>query len=176
LNATESKWSTNYNMYSYVTHELPEFINANFPVDPSRQSISGHSMGGHGALICALKNPGKYKSVSAFAPISNPTNCPWGKKAFSGYLGSDESTWKNWDASELAKTYSGPSLNVLVDQGSEDSFFKDKQLLPEALEEGFKVGKQSITLRIQEGYDHSYYFISTFINDHISHHASFLNS
>jgi len=176
LSATEPKWAHNYQMYSYVTQELPNLINSNFPVDSNRQSIFGHSMGGHGALICALKNPGKYKSVTAFAPICNPVNCPWGDKAFTGYLGNDKESWKNWDASELVKKYQGPDLHLLIDQGTEDKFWKEKQLLPEAFEEACKQSNQHVVVRLQEGYDHSYHFISTFIGAHIEHHASFLSS
>jgi S-formylglutathione hydrolase len=171
LTATEEKWKAHYNMYDYITKEIPDLINANFPVHPDKQSISGHSMGGHGALICSLKNPGKYKSVSAFSPICNPINCPWGIKAFTGYLGSDKETWKAWDATELIKSYNGPDLHLLIDQGLEDGFYKEKQLLTENFKE---VCKQSLQLRMLEGYDHSYYFILTFIDDHIKHHAKAL--
>jgi len=175
VNATEPKWSRNYRMYDYVTRELPAIVNEALPVDSSRVGIFGHSMGGHGALICALKNPGIYKSVSAFAPICNPVNCPWGQKAFTGYLGPDKSTWQEYDATELVKKYSGPSLNILIDQGSADNFLPQKQLLPEAFEEAARgVSGVSLSLRMQEGYDHSYYFISTFIEDHIEHHAALL--
>ncbi|KAF3825825.1 hypothetical protein GH733_006652 [Mirounga leonina] len=131
VDATEDPWKTNYRMYSYVTEELPQLINANFPVDPQKMSIFGHSMGGHGALICALKNPGKYKSVSAFAPICNPVLCPWGKKAFSGYLGTDQSKWKAYDATHLVKSYPGSQLDILIDQGKDDQFLSDGQLLPD---------------------------------------------
>jgi len=169
VDATEEKWKKNYNMYSYVTKELSEIVNKHFPVIPDRQSISGHSMGGHGALICTLKNPGEYKSCSAFSPICNPVICPWGKKAFSGYLGSDEETWKAYDATELTKSYTGPSPNILIDQGTEDKFLEE-QLLPHSLQ-----AAKHVQVRMQKGYDHSYYFISTFIEDHIAHHAQFLN-
>ncbi|KAL6047350.1 S-formylglutathione hydrolase [Balamuthia mandrillaris] len=176
VNATQSKWATHYNMYDYVTKELPALVESNFPVDPEKKSIFGHSMGGHGALICALKNPGTYKSVSAFAPICNPINCPWGQKAFSGYLGEDKEAWKQYDSSELIRGYNGAALPVLVDQGTEDKFLKD--LLPEALEAGAKEnassGAVSLEVRMQEGYDHSYYFISTFVEEHIEFHARFL--
>jgi len=172
VNATESKWATNYRMYDYVTKELPELIQSNFPVLSDRQSISGHSMGGHGALICALKNPGQYRSVSAFAPISNPINCPWGQKAFTGYLGSNHEDWKAYDATELTKTYEGPGLHIFIDQGTEDKFYKEKQLLVENLRDA---SKQPVELRLQDGYDHSYFFVSSFIEDHLKHHASFLN-
>jgi S-formylglutathione hydrolase len=175
VTATDPKWSKHYNMYDYVVNELPHLINNNFSVDSTHNSIFGHSMGGHGALICALKNPGKYKSVSAFAPISNPINCPWGQKAFTGYLGSNKENWKNWDATELVNQYNGPNLDILIDQGTEDKFLGEKQLLPENFQSAAS-SKHHLTLRMQEGYDHSYYFISTFIDDHIKHHAAHLKS
>uniref|UniRef100_A0A8D1EJB1 S-formylglutathione hydrolase n=1 Tax=Sus scrofa TaxID=9823 RepID=A0A8D1EJB1_PIG len=176
LDATEDPWKTNYRMYSYVTEELPQLINANFPVDPQRMSIFGHSMGGHGALICTLKNPGKYKSVSAFAPICNPVLCPWGKKAFSGYLGADESKWKAYDATHLVKSYPGSQLDILIDQGKDDQFLSDGQLLPDNFIAACTEKKIPVVFRSQEGYDHSYYFIATFITDHIRHHAKYLNA
>lgn len=176
LTATEQKWKTNYNMFSYITRELPSLIDSHFPVLMDRIGIAGHSMGGHGALICAFKNPGKYKSVSAFAPICNPINCPWGQKAFSGYLGPDKDTWKGWDACELVKNYEGPPFSyVLIDQGKEDSFLTQKQLLPENFIDACREVGMEVVLRMQEGYDHSYYFISSFIRDHIKHHATCLN-
>ena len=176
VDATEEKWKSNYNMYSYVTKELPGVIEANFPVDPSLKSISGHSMGGHGALICFLKNPGMYKSVSAFAPICNPMQCPWGEKAFTGYLGSDRETWRNWDATELVKSYSGSIASyILIDQGKKDSFLSQKQLLPENFVEACRSSGIPVVLRNQEDYDHSYYFIASFIADHIKHHADALS-
>ena len=177
INATQEKWKTNYNMYSYITEELPSLINSNFPVLSDRQSISGHSMGGHGALICALKNPGMYKSVSAFAPICNPINCPWGKKAFSGYLGGDREGWKRWDACELLKTYNGPPFSyILIDQGKDDTFLTEKQLLPENFVDSCRGAGMQVVLRMQEGYDHSYYFVASFIGDHIKYHAESLNA
>jgi len=176
VNATESKWSRHFNMYGYVTSELPKLIVAHFPATPDRHSISGHSMGGHGALICSLKNPGRYKSISAFAPICNPINCPWGQKAFTGYLGTNKDSWKAWDACELLKVYRGPPLNLLIDQGIDDKFYKEKQLQPEALRDACADAKQPVEIRMHPGYDHSYYFISTFIEDHISYHAKFLHS
>ena len=177
VDATEAKWKTNYNMFSYVTSELPSLVQANFPVIPDKQSIFGHSMGGHGALICALKNPGKYKSVSAFAPICNPVNCPWGQKAFSGYLGSNREAWKDWDATELVRKYQGPPLPyILIDQGKEDSFLAQSQLLPENFVEACREAKVPVMLRMQEGYDHSYYFIASFVEDHIKQHAEALNT
>lgn len=176
VDATEEPWKKNYKMYSYITKELPALINEKFPILPDRQSIMGHSMGGHGALICTLKNPGMYKSISAFAPISNPIQCPWGKKAFSGYLGEDKASWNDWDATELAKKYNGPPLDILIDQGKEDNFLKQGQLLPENLLNAAKDAGLPLVLRFQEGYDHSYYFISTFIEDHIKHHVKYLKN
>lgn len=172
VDATQGKWKANYMMYSYVTKELPALIKENFPVDTTRQGIFGHSMGGHGALICALKNPGMYKSVSAFAPICHPTECPWGKKAFSNYLGEDRAAWEEYDATCLVQKYKGPPLWLFIDQ--EDNFLKDQQLLPEHLLEAGQKNGVGITLRMQEGYDHSYFFIASFIEDHIKHHIAAL--
>ena len=156
-------------MYSYVTCELPELIAAKFPADNSRQGIFGHSMGGHGALICALKNPGQYRSVSAFAPIAAPMRCPWGKKAFKGYLGDDQAQWREYDSSVLVKRAPFPGA-ILVDQGLADKFLVD-QLHPEVFEAACRESGQELTLRRQEGYDHGYFFISTFMEDHLRHHA-----
>lgn len=176
VDATEEKWKTNYNMYSYVTKELPTLIKEHFPVLPDKQSIFGHSMGGHGALICALKNPGMYKSVSAFSPICNPMNCPWGQKAFTGYLGPDREEWKEWDATELVKKYKGPPLSyILIDVGKADSFLEDGQLLPQNFVDACRQGNVPAVLRVQEGYDHSYYFIASYMSDHILHHSEALN-
>ncbi|ESO92858.1 hypothetical protein LOTGIDRAFT_120210 [Lottia gigantea] len=176
VNATQDKWKNHYRMYSYITEELPALINEKFPTISDRQSITGHSMGGHGALICTLKNPGKYRSVSAFSPICNPMNCPWGEKAFTGYLGSDKTAWKEYDACELSKTYSGPQLNILIDQGKADNFLTQNQLLPESLVQVCSDKAIPISLRMQEDYDHSYFFIATFIEDHIKHHAKYLKA
>lgn len=177
VDATEDKWKTNYNMFSYVTNELPALINANFPVLPDKQSIFGHSMGGHGALICSLKNPGKYKSVSAFAPICNPVNCPWGERAFSGYFGGDRESWKKWDATELVANYKGPALTyIMIDQGKDDTFLTQGQLLPENFVDACRVVGVPVVLRMHEGYDHSYYFIASFVTEHIKHHATVLNA
>lgn len=171
IDATKEPWSTNYNMYSYITRELPEVIGSNFAADLGRQGIFGHSMGGHGALTIALKNPDQYKSVSAFAPICNPTEVPWGEKAFSGYL-ADESEWRDHDATEIVRAK--PLENhMLIDQGEDDEFLGE-QLSPEAFEAACKESGQELTLRRQPGYDHSYYFISTFMEDHIAHHAKTL--
>lgn len=175
LNATEDKWKTHYNMYDYVVKELPELLVKSLPVDPSRVSIMGHSMGGHGALTIALKNPGSFRSASAFSPICNPMSCPWGEKAFTGYLGPDKEAWKQYDTCELLKTYTGPDLHFLVDQGMSDNFLNEPaQLQPEKLEAACQEKGLSLQLRRQEGYDHSYYFISTFIDEHLTHHANYL--
>ena len=176
VDASEEKWKTNYNMYSYITNELPDLVNANFPVLSNKQSIFGHSMGGHGALTCALKNPGMYKSVSAFAPICNPMNCPWGQKAFTGYLGRDREKWNEWDATELVKKYKGPPFSyIMIDQGKDDNFYGQGQLLPENFVDACRDHKMPVVLRLQEGYDHSYFFIASFIEDHFRHHAEALN-
>jgi len=169
VDATRDPWSKHYRMYSYVTRELPELIAAKFPADTSRQGIFGHSMGGHGALACALKNPGQYRSLSAFAPIAAPVRCPWGKKAFMGYLGEDQAQWRGYDASELVKRAPFPGT-ILVDQGLADKFLAD-QLYPEVFEAACRESGQKLTLRRQEGYDHGYFFISTFMEDHLRHHA-----
>lgn len=173
LNATAEKYKTHYNMLDYITKELPEMVSQVCKTLPGRASIMGHSMGGHGALTIALKNPGVYKSVSAFAPITNPINAPWGQKAFPLYLGADESKWKEYDTVELVKAYSGPPVRLLVDQGSADSFL-EQQLRPDALKTACDDKGMPLTLRMQEGYDHSYYFIQTFIKDHLHFHASHL--
>jgi len=176
VDATEEKWKTNYRMYSYITKELPALINEQFPVLPDKQSITGHSMGGHGALICFLKNPGQYKSVSAFAPICNPMECAWGQKAFSGYLGDNKDDWKAYDTCELLKSYNGPPFEILADQGKADSFLPAGQLLPDNLVAACASAKVPVIMRMQDGYDHSYYFIATFMEDHMNHHAKALNS
>lgn len=173
LNATSEPWKKHYQMYSYVVEELPEIIAKNFLVQPDKQSIFGHSMGGHGALICALKNPEKYQSVSAFAPISAPMRCPWGEKAFSNYLGENQENWRDYDASELVLT-SGYNRPILIDVGTADPFLAQKQLLPEVFENACKKVGLPLTLRMQENYDHSYYFIASFIEDHIRYHAEAL--
>jgi S-formylglutathione hydrolase len=172
VDSTQAPWSQHYRMYSYVTRELPELVRSLGKSKEDRQSIFGHSMGGHGALICALKNPQQYRSVSAFAPISAPMRCPWGEKAFSNYLGSDKQTWAAYDASELIGTqrYEG---TILVDQGTADKFLTE-QLKPELLEAASRKSGTKLKLRYQEGYDHGYYFISTFMADHLRHHAEHL--
>jgi S-formylglutathione hydrolase len=171
LNAVQQPWARHYRMYDYVVQELPALIEANFPVSDKR-GISGHSMGGHGALICALRNPGRYQSLSAFAPISNPSNCPWGEKAFSRYLGDERSRWREWDACALLAEAT-EKLPILVDQGDRDDFL-DNQLKPEALKAAAHAAGHPLTLRMQPGYDHSYYFIASFIDDHLRHHAAAL--
>jgi S-formylglutathione hydrolase len=169
LDAAAEPWARNYRMYSYVVNELPPLVAANFPVKADRAGIFGHSMGGHGALTVALKNPDRYRSVSAFAPIANPVAVPWGEKAFGNYLGPDRSAWNAWDASLLmrAKPYPG---DILVDQGLNDQFLEG-QLHPDALEAAAEASGQSLMLRRHAGYDHSYWFIQSFIADHMRWHA-----
>lgn len=171
VNATVAPWSRHYRMYDYVVQELPALIEAHFPVTNAR-AISGHSMGGHGALTIALKNPGRYRSVSAFSPIVAPSRVPWGEKAFSTYLGDDRQTWKAYDATELMKTAT-EKLPMLIDQGDADEFLQT-QLRPDLLmAEANAVGYPAI-LRMQPGYDHSYYFVASFIGEHMAHHAAAL--
>lgn len=169
VDATVAPWSASYRMYSYVTRELPEVIASSFPVDASRQSIFGHSMGGHGALVCALRNPAAYRSVSAFAPVVAPMNVPWGQKAFSRYLGPDREAWRAYDASELAKTSSFAG-EILVDQGLADKFLGG-QLQPERFVAACQGTRIVPRLRMHAGYDHSYWFIQSFIADHLAFHA-----
>jgi len=171
LNATQEPWARNYRMHDYVVQELPALIEANFPVSAKR-GISGHSMGGHGALVCALRNPGRYQSLSAFAPIGNPSNCPWGEKAFSRYLGEERSRWREWDACALIAEAT-ERLPILIDQGDRDDFL-ESQLKPNALTSAAQAAGHPLTLRLQPGYDHSYYFIASFIEDHLRHHAQAL--
>jgi S-formylglutathione hydrolase len=172
LNATQSPWVGHYNMYDYVVSELPALINANFPVAGERVSISGHSMGGHGALTIALKNPAKYRSVSAFSPIVAPTQVPWGQKTFRGYLGEDENSWKQYDATELVESRQFDG-EILIDQGDADDFLKE-QLKPQLFAEACRSAGQPLNLRMQAGYDHSYFFIASFIEDHLRFHADAL--
>lgn len=181
IDATQEPFAKNYRMETYLTKELPETLFAEFGdrIDASRVSIAGHSMGGHGALTLYLKNPGMYKSVSAFAPIANPVNCPWGQKAFSGYLGKEKTEeWKKHDATELVKAWKkGDKLNMLVDVGTGDNFYKQGQLLPENFEKAVKeAGLDGLTLRYQEGYDHSYFFMASFSDEHVAHAAKFLGA
>jgi S-formylglutathione hydrolase len=174
VDATAAPWSQYYRMYSYVTRELPEVIAAGLPVLADATGIFGHSMGGHGALVCALRNPERYKSVSAFAPIAAPMQCPWGKKAFTNYLGADTQSWREYDASELVarRPFSGP---ILIDQGTSDQFLVE-QLLPEKFSAAAARSGQRLDLRMQPGYDHGYYFIQTFMADHLRHHAKQLKT
>ena len=172
VDATQAPWSQHYRMYSYVTRELPELVQSLGNARMDRQGIFGHSMGGHGALVCALRNPQQYRSVSAFAPIAAPMQCPWGQKAFSGYLGGDTATWKQYDASELVGAQRYPNL-ILVDQGTADKFLVD-QLKPEQLEAACQRSGTALKLRRQPDYDHGYYFISTFMPEHLQHHADAL--
>jgi S-formylglutathione hydrolase len=173
VDATEEPWVRGYRMYSYVTRELPKTVAASFPVDPSRAGIFGHSMGGHGALTIALKNPHAYRSVSAFAPICSPMRCPWGEKALAGYLGGDRTRWRDYDTTALLEDrgWSGPPL--LVDQGTKDPFLDD-QLKPDLLKEMCVQRNIPLELRMQDGYDHSYFFIASFIEDHLRFHARLL--
>jgi S-formylglutathione hydrolase len=174
VDATCEPWSRHYRMCSYVTRELPEIVGANFPARAGARGIFGHSMGGHGALVCALRNPGRYQSLSAFAPIAAPSRCPWGTKAFSGYLGGDRKAWAEYDASELIARQRFPG-RILVDQGSSDPFLRE-QLLPEAFEKAAREAGQDLELRRHPGYDHGYFFIASFVEDHLRHHAAALRA
>jgi len=169
VDAVEAPWARHYRMRSYIEQELPALVAENLPADMSRQGIMGHSMGGHGALTIALRNPERFKAVSAFAPIASPMNCPWGEKALGNYIGSDRSAWREYDACALIE--GGARLpDLLVDQGTADSFL-ESQLKPQLLEEACARAGQPLTVRRQEGYDHSYFFIETFIEDHLRWHA-----
>jgi len=171
LDATQAPWSKHYRMSSYVVNELPAVIAANFRMDPERSGVFGHSMGGHGALTLALKNPQRYRSVSAFAPIVAPMQVPWGQKAFSGYLGEDRAAWADHDACALLASGRGFPDTILVDQGTSDKFLRE-QLKPELLEAACKSAGQALELRMRTGYDHGYFFIQTFIADHLAWHAA----
>ncbi|MFV0449302.1 MAG: S-formylglutathione hydrolase [Vibrio sp.] len=173
LNATQEPWQEHYQMYSYIVDELPQLIEAHFPVS-KRKSISGHSMGGHGALMIGIKNPTAYSSISAFSPICHPMAVPWGQKAFRNYLGEDKTQWQQYDAVELMKSHL-VTTPMLVDQGNADSFLSE-QLKPETLQSAATEAKADLTLRIQPGYDHSYYFIQTFIDEHLEFHAKYLKA
>lgn len=177
VDATVEPWSRHYRMYTYVTQELRALIEAQFPADPARTGIFGHSMGGHGALTIALRNPNRYRSVSAFAPIAAPKQCPWGQKAFSGYLGPDRGQWSTHDATELVATVKDAAQKppILIDQGLSDQFLQT-QLHPHLFEEAAKKVGYPLQLRRHEGYDHGYYFISTFMEDHLVHHAKILKA
>ncbi len=173
VDAIQPPWAAHYRMYSYVVDELPALVEANFPVTDAR-AISGHSMGGHGALVVALRNPGRYRSVSAFSPIGCPSRVPWGEKAFTAYLGDDREAWTRYDASELVKTAT-ERLPILVDQGGDDEFL-DGQLRPQLLQVAAESAGHPLRLRMQPGYDHSYYFIASFIGEHVAHHAAALKA
>ena len=173
VNATQAPWASHYRMYDYIVDELPAWVEAD-PMASDRRAISGHSMGGHGALTIALKNPGRYRSVSAFSPIVAPTQVPWGQKAFAAYLGDDREAWKAWDTVELVRQAREP-LPLLVDQGDADEFLQG-QLKPELLQAAAAEAGHPLTLRMQPGYDHSYYFIASFIGEHIAHHAAALKA
>ncbi len=174
VDATRDPWAAHYRMYSYVAQELPELVFANFPAKRNAQGIFGHSMGGHGALTIALRNPQTYRSLSAFAPIVAPSQVPWGVKAFTGYLGDDREDWKRYDASELIKAGARFPGTIVIDQGTTDPFL-DEQLRPNLFADVCRAAGQRLDLRMRDGYDHSYYFIATFIGDHIVHHAKILN-
>ena len=173
VNATQAPWASHYRMYDYIVDELPAWVEAD-PMASDRRAISGHSMGGHGALTIALKNPGRYRSVSAFSPIVAPMQVPWGQKAFAAYLGDDREAWKAWDTVELIRQ-AREQLPLLVDQGDADEFLQG-QLKPELLQAAAAEAGHPLTLRMQPGYDHSYYFIASFIGDHIAHHAKALKA
>lgn len=173
LNATQSPWDKHYRMYDYLTLELPQLVNAHFPVN-GRESISGHSMGGHGALVLALRQPDRYASVSAFAPIANPSNCPWGEKAFTGYLGEDRNTWLGYDSCALIAA-GNSKQELLVDQGAADDFLAT-QLGAEALQAACAAAGQPLIYRSHPGYDHGYFFIASFIDEHLRYHAKHLNA
>ncbi len=171
VDATQGPWKTNFQMETYITSDLIAAVEAGFPADPARRAISGHSMGGHGALTLAMNHAHLFRSVSAFAPISAPSRCPWGQKAFTAYLGSDHSAWEAYDASLLMATGAAKPFDaILVDQGLADPFL-DSQLMPSLLEQAAAAGGANLTVRYQDGYDHSYYFIQSFIDDHLAFHA-----
>ena len=177
VDATKAPWSTHYRMYSYLVDELPALLFRELPLDASRQAISGHSMGGHGALVLALRNPERFRSVSAFAPIVEPSAVPWGQKAFSRYLGPDPAAWRDYDTVALIqakKDQPGPKLTLLVDQGEADPYLSS-QLQPSRLEATCRAAGWPLKLRMQSGYDHSYFFVATFIEDHLRWHARALS-
>jgi len=178
LDAQQAPWEQNWRMESYLIEELLPLMARHLPIDTQRLGIFGHSMGGHGALTLALRHPGVFKSLSAFAPIANPVNCPWGQKAFAGYLGNNQAAWAQHDATRLMESQGRPPYpaGILIDQGLADKFLIEKQLLPEALETACAQLGQPLTLRRHAGYDHGYYFIQTFIDDHLRHHAQQLQA
>jgi len=173
VDATEPPWSRGYRMYSYITKELAADVAANFPVDPMRTGIFGHSMGGHGALTIALKNPRDYKTASAFAPIASASRCPWGEKALTGYLGSDRSRWREYDATALIEDRGWKGPPIVVDQGTNDQFL-ESQLKPALLQDVCQRSGVPLDLRLRSGYDHSYFFIATFIEEQVRFHANHL--
>ena len=176
LNATATPWDRHFHIYDYLTKELPEILFANFPGDRNRQGITGHSMGGHGALTIGLRNPHVYQSISAFAPICSPINCPWGQKALGNYLGSQQSVWADYDATELVKNLETlPANKILVDQGLADQFL-DQELHPHLFEAACEEKGVALELRRHDGYDHGYYFIGTFMEDHLRFHADILKA
>ncbi|HEX7027499.1 MAG TPA: S-formylglutathione hydrolase [Gammaproteobacteria bacterium] len=177
LDAVQEPWSRHYRMYSYITEELPKVIAGHFPADLQRQGIFGHSMGGHGALTIGLRNPQQYKSISAFAPICSPIDSPWGVKAFSRYLGTGQNDWRQYDASELMKNIENAKQrpSILIDQGEQDQFLQE-QLKPHLLEAAAAQSGYPVNLRRHQGYDHSYFFISTFVGEHVGHHAKLLKN
>jgi S-formylglutathione hydrolase len=174
VNATQSPWSEHYQMFDYINSELPKLIESNFPVIAGLKSISGHSMGGHGALISALKNPGAYRSVSAFSPICHPIACPWGEGCLGTYIGEDKALWNAWDATELILE-GAQKIDILIDQGLGDNFLAD-QLFPQDLQAACDTKGFNLNLRMQEGYDHSYHFIASFIGEHLAYHADALKN
>jgi S-formylglutathione hydrolase len=173
LDATEAPWSSAYKMYSYVTRDLREAVESNFPVDGARRGIFGHSMGGHGALVIALRNPGDFRSVSAFAPVATPSAVPWGEKAFTGYLGAAREAWREWDASALVRAGRRFERPILIDQGTADQFLT-KQLRPELFEATCAEAGQPLALARREGYDHGYFFVSSFMERHLRWHHELL--
>lgn len=177
VNATEKPWAANYRMFDYIVFELPSIVETHFPAAANLRGIMGHSMGGHGALVAALRHPERYGSVSAFAPIGTPSECPWGQKAFRTYLGHDSSAWRAYDATELVRmsTPANKKFSILIDQGEADSFLEE-QLKPSLFQQACEAAGQKLRLRIQPGYDHSYYFIASFIGEHLEHHGSALIS
>jgi S-formylglutathione hydrolase len=175
VDATRAPWSRGYRMHTYVADELPAYVAANFPVHAARTSIFGHSMGGHGALVIALSHPDRYRSVSAFAPIASPMRCPWGQKALAGYLGDDRNAWRRYDATALVEDRGWRGPAIVVDQGTQDSFL-ETQLKPELLREACERAGVPLDLRYRDGYDHSYYFIATFVDAHLRFHADALRA
>ncbi len=173
VDATQAPWNQHYQMYSYITQELPDLIFSQFAADRNRQGIMGHSMGGHGAITIALKNPDVYQSVSAFSPICAPSYCPWGKKALGAYLGETKKNWARWDANELILSGEKTRGEILIDQGQDDDFLAN-QLYPGLFQESCQKAGQPLSLRFQAGYDHSYFFIASFIDNHLTHHATTL--